>query len=273
MFEHGSFGRHAPVGLRRLRLGGAVTPSPRAPSAAAPDDVHPRPPRPPPAAGDVAGDQGRPTPRSPSSSSPSRTGCRARPCCSRRRGTRRRPADPALRGAAARPTRPTPPSSPSTTSSASSASWGWWPSIVGPRPPHPVVRARRQRPRRALLRHGAGSTASSRPTSCPTRSGRGCPRRRRPTRSACRTPRSGCWPSSTTWTVHRPRRAFLELDRPGDTALRRHVADSAAYYQWVAAAGSPVPADRAGLRLARRPLAGRRGRPRSSAGATPASAT
>jgi aminoglycoside phosphotransferase (APT) family kinase protein len=35
--------------------------------------------------------------------------------------------------------------------------------------------------------------------------------------------------------------AFLELDRPGDTALRRHVADSAAYYEWVAAEGARSP--------------------------------
>ena len=31
--------------------------------------------------------------------------------------------------------------------------------------------------------------------------------------------------------------AFLELDRPGDTALRRHVADTVAFYEWVAAEG------------------------------------
>ncbi|HXQ76504.1 MAG TPA: phosphotransferase family protein [Acidimicrobiales bacterium] len=35
--------------------------------------------------------------------------------------------------------------------------------------------------------------------------------------------------------------AFLELDRPGDSALRRHVADSAAYYQWVAGEGARSP--------------------------------
>src|ERR1700678_2673250 len=35
--------------------------------------------------------------------------------------------------------------------------------------------------------------------------------------------------------------AFLELDRPGATALRRHVADSRAFYQWVAAAGARSP--------------------------------
>src|SRR4029078_5366990 len=29
--------------------------------------------------------------------------------------------------------------------------------------------------------------------------------------------------------------AFLQLDRPGDTALARHVADLRAYYDWVAA--------------------------------------
>ena len=35
--------------------------------------------------------------------------------------------------------------------------------------------------------------------------------------------------------------AFLELDRPGETALRRHVADTAAYYEWVVADGARSP--------------------------------
>ena len=35
--------------------------------------------------------------------------------------------------------------------------------------------------------------------------------------------------------------AFLELDRPGDTALRRHVADTRAYYEWVAGEGARSP--------------------------------
>jgi aminoglycoside phosphotransferase (APT) family kinase protein len=35
--------------------------------------------------------------------------------------------------------------------------------------------------------------------------------------------------------------AFLELDRPGATAMRRHVADSAAYYEWVASEGARSP--------------------------------
>jgi aminoglycoside phosphotransferase (APT) family kinase protein len=35
--------------------------------------------------------------------------------------------------------------------------------------------------------------------------------------------------------------AFLELDRPGATALRRHIADSLAYYEWVAAEGERSP--------------------------------
>jgi aminoglycoside phosphotransferase (APT) family kinase protein len=35
--------------------------------------------------------------------------------------------------------------------------------------------------------------------------------------------------------------SFLELDRPGATALRRHVADSRAYYEWVAAEGERSP--------------------------------
>ena len=34
---------------------------------------------------------------------------------------------------------------------------------------------------------------------------------------------------------------FLELARPGDTALRRHVADTAAYYEWVVADGARSP--------------------------------
>jgi aminoglycoside phosphotransferase (APT) family kinase protein len=34
---------------------------------------------------------------------------------------------------------------------------------------------------------------------------------------------------------------FLELDRPGDSAMRRHVADSRAYYEWVAAEGARSP--------------------------------
>jgi aminoglycoside phosphotransferase (APT) family kinase protein len=35
--------------------------------------------------------------------------------------------------------------------------------------------------------------------------------------------------------------AFLELDRPGDTALRRHVADQIAYYEWVVSDGARSP--------------------------------
>ena len=35
--------------------------------------------------------------------------------------------------------------------------------------------------------------------------------------------------------------SFLELDRPGDSAMRRHVADSAAYYHWVAGEGARSP--------------------------------
>lgn len=35
--------------------------------------------------------------------------------------------------------------------------------------------------------------------------------------------------------------AFLELDQPGTTALRRHVADQAAYYEWVASDGVRSP--------------------------------
>ena len=35
--------------------------------------------------------------------------------------------------------------------------------------------------------------------------------------------------------------AFLELDRPGDSALRRHVADTAQYYEWVASDGARSP--------------------------------
>jgi len=35
--------------------------------------------------------------------------------------------------------------------------------------------------------------------------------------------------------------AFLEFDRPGHSALRRHVADTAAFYQWVAAEGARSP--------------------------------
>ena len=35
--------------------------------------------------------------------------------------------------------------------------------------------------------------------------------------------------------------AFLELDRPGDTALRRHVADTRAFYEWVVADGMRSP--------------------------------
>jgi len=35
--------------------------------------------------------------------------------------------------------------------------------------------------------------------------------------------------------------AFLELDRAGDTALRRHVADTIAYYEWVVADGTRSP--------------------------------
>ena len=35
--------------------------------------------------------------------------------------------------------------------------------------------------------------------------------------------------------------AFLQLDRPGDSALRRHVADQSAYYEWVVSDGSRSP--------------------------------
>ncbi|HXX91330.1 MAG TPA: phosphotransferase family protein [Acidimicrobiales bacterium] len=35
--------------------------------------------------------------------------------------------------------------------------------------------------------------------------------------------------------------AFLELDRPGDTALQRHLAEQRAYYEWVVADGTRSP--------------------------------
>ncbi len=35
--------------------------------------------------------------------------------------------------------------------------------------------------------------------------------------------------------------SFLELDRPGDSALRRHVADTGAYYEWVVSDGARSP--------------------------------
>jgi len=35
--------------------------------------------------------------------------------------------------------------------------------------------------------------------------------------------------------------AFLELDRPGDTALKRHLAEQRSYYEWVVADGAPSP--------------------------------
>jgi aminoglycoside phosphotransferase (APT) family kinase protein len=35
--------------------------------------------------------------------------------------------------------------------------------------------------------------------------------------------------------------SFLEIDRPGDSALRRHVADTLSYYEWVAAEGARSP--------------------------------
>ncbi|HTT86012.1 MAG TPA: phosphotransferase family protein [Acidimicrobiales bacterium] len=41
--------------------------------------------------------------------------------------------------------------------------------------------------------------------------------------------------------VDREEVAFLELGRPGDTALRRHVADTRAYYEWVAGQGARSP--------------------------------
>jgi aminoglycoside phosphotransferase (APT) family kinase protein len=41
--------------------------------------------------------------------------------------------------------------------------------------------------------------------------------------------------------VSAPDIAFLELDRPGDSALRRHIADQAAYYEWVVSDGSRSP--------------------------------
>jgi aminoglycoside phosphotransferase (APT) family kinase protein len=42
--------------------------------------------------------------------------------------------------------------------------------------------------------------------------------------------------------------AFLELDRPGDTALRRHVADLASYYEWVVSDGLRSPLIERGFR-------------------------
>ena len=39
--------------------------------------------------------------------------------------------------------------------------------------------------------------------------------------------------------------AFLELDRPGDTALRRHLAEQRSYYEWVVGRRGPVAAHRA----------------------------
>ena len=41
--------------------------------------------------------------------------------------------------------------------------------------------------------------------------------------------------------VTAPDVAFLELDRPGDTALRRHLAEQRSYYEWVVADGARSP--------------------------------
>ena len=39
--------------------------------------------------------------------------------------------------------------------------------------------------------------------------------------------------------------AFLELDRPGDTAMRRHLAEQRSYYEWVVADGARSPSSSA----------------------------
>lgn len=45
--------------------------------------------------------------------------------------------------------------------------------------------------------------------------------------------------------------AFLELDRPGDTAMRRHLAEQRSYYEWVVADGARSPSSSARSRGSR----------------------
>ena len=56
-----------------------------------------------------------------------------------------------------------------------------------------------------------------------------------------RTARCGSWPQLHGSAVDPDDLAFLELERPGDTALRRHLAEQCAYYEWVVADGGRSP--------------------------------
>ena len=130
------------------------------------------------------------------------------------------------------------------------------------------------RARRPVLRHGAGSTAGCRPTSCRTTSATaGCTTPTPPTSATCRTPPSTCWPGSTPSTDHAERFRSSSTTRSGDTPLRRRVGRTRTWYEFASRGGFAVAADRARLRLARRALARRRGRRGARAGATRGSAT
>ena len=76
---------------------------------------------------------------------------------------------------------------------------------------------------------------------------------------------------------HRPARGALRRSSPSTPRATRRCAatwaHARAWYEFAAADGVRSPLVERGLRLARRPLAGRRGPTRCSAGATPASAT
>ena len=177
---------------------------------------------------------------------------------------------PGVRGAAACPTPPPCPCSPSTTSSASSGSCAWWasaPSVPVPRTLWFELDARRHR--LALLRHGTRRRRRpARHHAVPVRvvavrSGTG-----RPGPAAGRR-RSGSWPSCTTWTSPPTDIAFLRA-RPA----RRHRpapprGRPARLLRMGGGRRGPLAAHRAHLRLARGPLARRRGRRRHQLGRRP----
>ena len=149
------------------------------------------------------------------------------------------------------------PSSPCTTSSASSGSCAWWRErIRGPRARAPCGSSSTPTPSASpffvmervdglvppdIMPYPFGSWLSEAPPA-----DQRAPAGRR---------RCASWPSCTTPTSPPSDIAFLELDRPGDSALRRHLAEQRCLLRVGRGRRGALPAHRAHLHLARGPLA------------------
>ena len=108
---------------------------------------------------------------------------------------------------------------------------------------HPGGRARRARPgvaRHAVLRDGARRRPGAARRHALHVRVVGARRHRRRSATCCAARASRCSPTSTPSTTPPTRFAYLDVDRPGSTAMRRQLADQAAYYEW-AREGLRVP--------------------------------